>query len=143
MIAADTNLLVYAHRAATPEHLGAQRALETASRRPGGWGIALVSVLEFWSVVTHPASAGRPSSPSEARAFIDALVDAGARLLLPRPGIAERTMDAAERLDVRGPRVFDLSIAITAQDNGATEIWSHDRGFVTLPGLRLLDPLAS
>lgn len=143
MIVADTNLLVYAHRSATPEHENAQRALEAASREAGGWGVVMSSILEFWSVVTHSASAGRPSTPGEARAFIAALVEAGARLLLPKPGSAGRTMEAAEQMEVRGPRVFDLHIAVTARDHGATEIWSHDRGFVTIPGLRLVDPLST
>lgn len=94
------------------------------------------------SVVTHPAASGRPSSAGEARAFLGALVDAGARLLSPGPALADRVLEAAECLRVSGPRVFDLQIAVTALDHGATELWSHDRGFVTLPGLRLVDPLS-
>ena len=137
----DTNLLVYAHRSGTPEHRAAQHALEDASCRADGWGIAMASVLEFWSVVTHPAASGRPSTPGEARAFIDALVEAGARLLSPGPALSARILDAAVRLGVAGPRVFDLQIAVTALDHGATELWSHDRGFVLLPGLELVDPV--
>jgi predicted nucleic acid-binding protein len=47
----------------------------------------------------------------------------------------------ATDLEVRGPRIFDLQIALTAFDNGATEIWTHDRGFVAFPGLAVHDPL--
>jgi toxin-antitoxin system PIN domain toxin len=141
MIVTDTNLLIYAHRSATPEHGAARKALEAANQHPSGWGIAHASLLEFWSVVTHPAASGRPSTPAEARGFIDALVRAGARLLSPAPRIGQRILDEAERIGVVGPRVFDLQIAITALDHGATELWSHDRAFVTLPGLRLVDPL--
>ena len=143
MVVIDTNLLVYAHRAMTPEHKAAQQALEAAGSRADGWGIATTSVLEFWSVVTHPAASGRPSTPAEARAFIDALVVAGARLLSPGPALGQRVMDIASRLDVVGARVFDLQIAVTALDHGATEIWSHDRRFVMPPGLRLVDPFQS
>lgn len=105
--------------------------------------MAAASVLEFWSVVTHPASSGRPSTSTEARAFIQALLDAGARLLAPGTAHGQRILEAADRLGIVGPRVFDLQIAITALDHGATELWSHDRGFVTLPGLRLVDPIAA
>jgi toxin-antitoxin system PIN domain toxin len=143
VIVVDTNLLVYAHRSATPEHPAARSALEAASRLTDGWGLATASVLEFWSVVTHPAATGRPSTAREARAFIDALVAAGARLLAPGPAVAQRILEAADRLQVVGPRVFDLHIAVTALDHGATELWSHDGGFITLPGLRLVDPLAA
>jgi hypothetical protein len=143
VIVVDTNLLVYAHRSATLEHRAARSALEAASRLADGWGMATTCVLEFWSVVTHPAAGGRPSTPREARAFIDALVEAGARLLAPGPAVGQRLLDTADRLGIVGPRVFDLQIAITALDHGATELWSHDRGFVTLPGLRLVDPLAT
>jgi hypothetical protein len=143
VIVVDTNLLVYAHRSATPEHRAARSALEAASRLTDGWGLATASVLEFWSVVTHPAATGRPSTAKEARAFIEALVAAGARLLAPGPAVAQRILEAADRLQVVGPRVFDLHIAVTALDHGATELWSHDWGFITLPGLRLVDPLAT
>jgi hypothetical protein len=143
VVVTDTNLLVYAHRAGTPEHAAARRALEAAARHPDGWGITTASLLEFWSVVTHPAAGGRPSTPGEARDFIGALVEAGARLLSPSPAVGQKVLEAAERLGVVGPRVFDLHIAVTALDHGATELWSHDQAFVTLPGLRLVDSLAA
>jgi predicted nucleic acid-binding protein len=47
----------------------------------------------------------------------------------------------AEELDVRGLRIFDLQIALAAFDNGATEIWTHDRNFVAVPGMLVRDPL--
>lgn len=92
-------------------------------------------------VNTHPAATGRPSSPQEANAFIGALAEAGARLLSPGPAAALRILEAAERLAITGSGVFDLQVAVTALDHGATEMWSSDRRFVTLPGLRLVDPL--
>lgn len=143
MIVLDTNLLVYAHRAATPQHEAAREALESASRDIGGWGLATASVLEFWSVVTHPSADGRPSTSGEAQGFIDALEEAGAKVLSPGPALARRVMDTAARLGVVGPRVFDLQIAVTALDHGATQLWSHDQRFVTPPGLRLVDPLTT
>src|ERR1700690_1385205 len=39
VIAVDTNLLVYAHRAGCPEHDAARRAIEDAANDAGGWGI--------------------------------------------------------------------------------------------------------
>ncbi len=142
MIAIDTSLLVYAHRAATPEHDAARAALERASRERSGWGTAVSCVAEFWSVVTHPAAAGRPSTPEEARGFLQALVeDAELELWSPGPGFADRLLQMATELGITGARVFDLQIALTAFDNGATELWSHDAGFATFPGLRTRDPL--
>ena len=142
MIALDTNLLIYAHRSGLPEHGAAKRAIQKASQDPRGWGIPYPCIAEFWSVVTHPASAGGGSPPAMARGFLRALIlEAGAALWMPHSGSWERVTRLAEDLDVRGPRVFDLQIGLAAFDNGATEIWSHDRGFVTVPGLALIDPL--
>lgn len=63
MIAIDTNLLIYAHRSATPEHRAAGVAIESALNAPGGCGVTLPSVAEFFSIVTHPNTIGRPSAP--------------------------------------------------------------------------------
>jgi predicted nucleic acid-binding protein len=142
MIAIDTNLLIYAHRAGTPENRAARRAIQKASNDVRGWGIALPCIAEFWSVVTHPASAGGPSQAKQARAFLSALIaDDGAAVFVPREGFWERLTRLAAGLHIQGPRVFDLQIALTAFEAGASEIWTHDAAFATLPGLPLFDPL--
>ena len=142
MIALDTNLLVYAHRSGVPEHSSAQRAIQRASDDPRGWGVALASVAEFWMTVTHPASVGGPSPPAKARDFLNALLtDGPGALWMPRDPFWTRLIALTTDLKVSGARIFDLQIALTAFDNGADEIWTHDAGFVTIPGLEVHDPL--
>jgi toxin-antitoxin system PIN domain toxin len=142
VIAVDTNVLVYAHRSSLSEHRRARRALEQAGADPRGWGIALASLAEFWSVVTHRAAA-RPSTAREATEFLEALrTDATMQIWAPRTGFAARLLQLAADLDVAGTRVFDLQIALTAFEHGASELWTHDQGFTRVPGLRLVDPLA-
>lgn len=141
MIALDTNLPVYAHRAAAPEHRAARRALERAASDAAGWGIALPSLAEFWAVVTHPAARARPSTPAEAAGFLAALAAAGAQVWLPGPGFADRLCRLAASTGVGGPRVFDSQIALIAREAGAREIWTHGRAFHGRPALPARDPL--
>lgn len=142
MIAIDTNILIYAHRSSSPENRAAQGAIQNALDDPRGCGISSPSISEFWSVVTHPAAAARPSTPGEARRFLAALIeDVGLSVWLPGPGSGPRLSRLAEKLAIRGTRIFDLQIALTAFDNGATEIWTHDRAFVAVPGMTVKDPL--
>ncbi len=142
MIAIDTNLLIYAHRAGAPEHDAARRAIQLASNNARGWGMALSCIAEFWSVVTHPASTGGPSTARQVHDFLRSLiVEAGATVWLPQEGFWEKLARAAVDLQVQGARIFDLQIALTVFENGASEIWTHDAGFVTLPGLLAHDPL--
>lgn len=141
MIALDTNLLVYAHRSAVAEHKSARRVVTRAAGHRDGWGMSLAVVLEFWSVVTHPTASGRPSTTAEASAFIDALEAAGARVWLPGVGFSHRLTQLASALDVVGPRIFDLQIALTAFEGGATELWTADRQFASVAGLPVVLPL--
>ena len=144
MIAIDTNLLVYAHRTAVPEHAAARAAIEGLAAGGRAWGFAAAVVAEFWSVVTHPAAAGRPSAPREAEEFIRTVVEqGGSRIWRPGPGFGSRLARAASDLDIQGVRIFDLQIALTAFDNGASEIWTHDGSFRSIPGLAVKDPLAA
>lgn len=142
MIALDTNLLVYAHRAGVPEHRAARSAIERAAADPRGWGIALPCLAELWSVVTHPSASGRPSTPAEVERFVNRLVSDGEGVVFrPREGFEARLLHEARARGVKGPRVFDLQIALIAAEGGATELWSHDRAFLVTTGLRLVDPL--
>jgi hypothetical protein len=143
VIALDTNLLVYAHRARTPEHRAARAALDRAAAIGTEWGVAYPCLLEFWAVVTHPAAAPRPSTPREASAFLAGLVEAGGlSVWIPRAGFWQRLHRIAVDLGVAGPRIFDLQIALISFESGATDLWTHDVGFVSVPGLPVSDPLA-
>ena len=142
MIVLDTNLLVYAHRSMVPEHARAQSAIESACNHQEGAGIATSSVAEFFSVVTHAKATGRPSAVEEATEFIALLESTGGiRICLPHAGFHRRLFLLARDLGVTGPRIFDLQIALTGLDNGATQIWTRDSSFVKVPGLDLVDPL--
>jgi len=54
---------------------------------------------------------------------------------------ADRIMKLAVDLDIRGGRIFDLQIAETCFTAGAREVWTHDRNFLAIPGLKIQDPL--
>lgn len=93
-------------------------------------------------MVTHPSRSGRPSTAAQASAFIQSLISEGdAQVWLPGPDLVDQLMQLAVELKIAGPRIFDLEIALTAFENGAREIWTHDRNFVAIPGLRVVDPL--
>lgn len=104
--------------------------------------MALPTVIEFWHIVTHARAAGGPADQQVVTAFIDSLRRAGARIWTPGPFMWERLSRTAARLRISGTRIFDLHIALTALDNGATEIWTQDADFVKVRGLRVHDPLA-
>lgn len=141
MIVLDTNILIYAHRSGTSEHQAARQAVEQAYAQ-GACGIALPSIAEFWSIVTHPKSVGGPSKPQEAQSFIDALVnELGFHICLPGLDFSQRLMQLAGDLGITGIRIFDLQIALIALENSATHIWTHDRNFVGVPGLKIHDPI--
>ena len=141
MISLDTNLLVYSHRSATDQHRAAQQAIEDAAAASSGWGFALPCLAAFWTIVTHPAANGGPSPPVAAVQYLDALVDAGAQIWLPGRGFENRLMANAVQLQLQGPRIFDLQIALISKENGAQEVWTHDQSFIKVPGLTVRDPL--
>ncbi len=142
MIVVDTNILIYAHRAGAAEHTAARGAIERAASTGGGWGIAQPSISEFWSHVTHPKYPGGPSTPRQAADFLRAMMeDAGARIMTPGTRFHDRLLARARDMGVRGPRIFDLQIALAALDGAASEIWTHDHGFLAVEGLKIVDPL--
>ena len=66
MVAVDTNILVYAHRADSSWH---QRALEVVTELAEGgsaWAIPWPCVWEFFLITTHPRIYNPPSSIDDA-----------------------------------------------------------------------------
>ncbi|MGH9466538.1 MAG: type II toxin-antitoxin system VapC family toxin [Terriglobales bacterium] len=140
MIAFDTNLLVYDFNLDAQENSGAAEAIDRAVASGRGWGLTLASAVEFWNLVTRPSAA--LGTAAEANQYLLDLQSMGAQIWLPRSGFAFRLPQSAQQYGIHGRRIFDWQIALMALENGATELWTHDRGFCAPGALRIFDPLA-
>ena len=130
MIAVDTNILVYAHRAESPLHEGALEALTALAEGDEPWGIPVQVVGEFLRVVTHPRIFTPPSSTSDARAVIDALLASpSGRLLAPGERHWHLLQAAVEDSAATGNLVLDAQIVATCREHGCSRILTNDRDF--------------
>ena len=142
MIAVDTNLLVYSHRADSPFHQAAKELVERLRTQPAAWAIPWPCVHEFMSIVTHPAIFRSPTPLATALAAVDAWLAAGnLNLLSESEGYWERLRQLATAARLKGPRIHDARIAALCLHHGARELWTADRDFSAFPQLTTVNPL--
>ena len=130
MIAVDTNILVYAHRAETPLHTVALARLKQLAADALPWAIPVFCVGEFVRVVTHPRIFDPPSPLDVALAAVDALVAApSVRLLLPGQAFPAHFAACARAAGAAGNLVFDAQIAAVCREHGVDQLLTADRDF--------------
>lgn len=142
MIAVDTNILVYAHRADASFHEAASASLRqlAESRRP--WAIAWPSVHEFFSVVTHPRIYAPPTPISKAADQVDAWLESPSLVMLGETAAHWSTLRPLLLAgQIAGPMVHDARIAALCLQHAVSELWSADRDFNRFPSLRVRNPL--
>jgi hypothetical protein len=142
MIAVDTNILVYAHRADSPWNEAATGCLDELAQSGATWGIPWPCLYEFYTIVTHPRIYVPPSTPAQASAQIDAWLEAPTLALLaeeaPHWAILKEQL---VRGKVTGPLVQDARVAALCLAHGVTELWTADRDFGRFTELRTRNPL--
>jgi toxin-antitoxin system PIN domain toxin len=140
MIAIDTNLLVYAHRADSEWNGPAFECLARAAR--GAWAIPWPCVHEFFAIVTHPRIYDPPSTPAQAVDQIEAWFESpGLALLAEGESHWDELRGLLEQGRIAGPRVHDARIAALCLSHGVQELWTADRDFTRFPALRTRNPL--
>lgn len=140
MIAVDTNLLVYAHRADSPWHAAALEALELVARTE--WAVPWPCLHEFLSIVTHPRVFSPPTPlPDACKAVSGWLAAPTLRLLGETPDYWEHMARLLRSSQVVGPRIHDARIAALCLVHGVTELWTADRDFSRFPALTTRNPL--
>jgi toxin-antitoxin system PIN domain toxin len=142
VIAVDTNLLVYAHRADSPFHERARSIIEALAAGAREWAIPWPCAHEFFAVVTHPRIY-RTATPAEtAFAQLRAL---GALANLAFIGETDEYLRHLESLalpaQARGGAIHDARIAAICVSHGVAELWSADRDFSRYPQLAVRNPL--
>jgi toxin-antitoxin system PIN domain toxin len=144
MIAVDTNILVYAHRADSAWHASAARAVRTLAEGSSPWLVPWPCIHEFLAIVTHPRIYLPPTPLDRALAQVDhwtaspSLVLAGES---PRHWATLRPL--ARRAQLAGPRFHDARIAAICLDHAVKELWSADRDFSRFTPLRGVNPLTA
>jgi predicted nucleic acid-binding protein len=140
VIAFDTNLLVYAFMSKTEYHQLAKTKLQEAIASTSQCAIALPCLSEFWSVVTHPKTTGTKVKAKDIVRYFQFLQEeARIQVLNPPPNFAQEFLRAAAKQKVSGARVFDLQIGLISKLNGVKELWTFDKSFVGLPGLKVVN----
>lgn len=142
VIAVDTNLLVYAHRADSPFHAAALRAVVGLAESGQRWGIPWPCVHEFIAITTHPRIYLPPTSLEVALQAMDVWLAAPhCETLTEGPGYWDVLRGLCRKASVRGPVVHDARVAALCLHHGVAELWSADRDFTRFPALRVRNPL--
>ena len=130
MIAVDTNVLIYAHRAETDLHEAAVRELVELAEGTDAWGLPVFCVAEFVRVVTHRRVFNPPSTLSQAIDFLERVV-ASPVCRIVRPGVEflDTFATTLRRADARGNLAFDAQIAALCQEHGIAAVLTNDRDF--------------
>ena len=142
MIAVDTNLLVYAHREESPQHISARELIDALRHSPAEWAIPWPCVHEFLAMVTRSTIFKQPSTLHHALSAVDAWLAGGnVQLLAEGPGYLETLRDLAQAAKLSGPRIHDARIAALCLHHGVRELWTADRDFLLFPKLKTRNPL--
>lgn len=142
MIAVDTNVLVYAHRAQASQHSAACAALARLAQVSGGWAIPMPCLHEFLAITTGPAFGALRTPVEIAFETVRTWTAHPACVVLTEH---ERHLDTLEALCLRAPivggAVHDARIAAICLSHNVREFWTCDRDFRRFPDLVTRDPL--
>ena len=142
MIALDTNLLVYAHRAENRFHAAAARLVRELAEDNSAWAIPWPCLHEFYNIVTHPRIHAVPTPIEIALTQIDAWLESPSLHLLSEGDQHwPRLRELLAKGKAQGPLVHDARIAALCLTHGVRELWSADRDFSRFPALRVRNPL--
>lgn len=142
MIALDTNILVYAHRADAPLHAPARAAVEALARGLPRWGLPWPAIVEYVAAVTSPARFADPTPHDVALRHVEALAATPSAVVLVEGG--DPLTPFAELVRAAGASsrtVYDARIAALCISQGVRELWTADRDFGRFPQLRTRNPL--
>lgn len=143
MIALDTNVLVYAHRADSPWHAAAARVVSALAEGRAPWAVPWPCIHEFFAIVTHPRIYKPPTPLPHALAQIDAWLASPSLVLVGEAeGYWDRLRPLLESGFIEGAKVHDARIAAICLQHGVSELWSADRDFSRFPSLRVVNRLA-
>ncbi len=142
MIAVDTNLLVYAHRADSEWHELALRHVLSLAEGRSQWAIPWPCLHEFLAIVTHPQIYVPPSTRESALASLSVWLDSPACVPIGEgPGYFDVLARLVSTARAVGGLIHDARVAAICLHNGVSILWTADRDFGRFTDLKTFNPL--
>jgi uncharacterized protein len=142
VIAVDSNVLVYAHRADSPWHEQADRVLAELAEGRASWAIPWPCLYEFYAIVTHPRIYKPPTPTADALIQIECWLESPTLVLLHEgDGFWDTLRRVIGTSIVEGGAVHDARIAALCMRHGVKTLYSADRDFSRFSELRTENPL--
>jgi toxin-antitoxin system PIN domain toxin len=143
VILLDSNILVYAHLPAVPEHAKARRWLEDQFNGRTRVGLPWSSLLSFVRIASNPRIYTRAESVRAVWTRVEEWLDLEV-VWIPLPTDRHRDVLGQLLRETSGGSnlVPDAHLAALALEHGLT-LCSTDRDFARFPGLRWNNPLAA
>ncbi len=135
----DANVLVYAANLDAPEHASALALRVRAERGDVDAVLAAQTLYEFMAVVTNASVMTKPLRPEDARREAARLAEIFT-IIHPGPRNHTITLELLARTRITGRRIFDVALAATMIENGVAQIYTFDRGFWKIPGIKAMKP---
>jgi len=141
VLSPDVNVLIYAHRAESPEHAAYARWLTALATGEEPFGLSELVLSGVLRIVTNPRVFKTPTPVDTALSFVDELLRCPNAVRL-RPGERHFAIFArlCEQTGARGKLVADAYHAALALEHGCEWV-STDSDFGRFPGLRWRHPL--
>ncbi len=144
MIAVDTNLLVYAHRADSEWHTQALHTLVSLAEGRSRWSIPWPCAHEFLAIVTHPRIYVPASTQESALASLAAWLESPNCVAIGEgPGYLDVLSRLVSTGKAVGGMIHDARVAAVCIHNGISILWTADRDFSRFSVLKTLNPLVS
>jgi hypothetical protein len=142
VIAVDTNILVYAHRPESEFFERAKAAIRRLAENPDHWAIPWPCVNEFLAVVTNPRIFLVPTPIEAALSQIEIWRESPSLRFIGETSIYWRTLaEILAQGKIVGPKVHDARIAAICRAHGVGELWSADRDFSRIRGVKVTNPV--
>jgi uncharacterized protein len=142
MIAVDTNLLVYAHRAESDFHDLAFDCIKDLAEGSTPWSIPVACLHEFLAIVTNAKIFKPPSSFDQAIDQIDSWL-ASPQVQIIHSGQAhwDVLVNLTRKAKLSGGMFHEARIAAICIENGVDELYTADRDFGRFKTLKCSNPL--
>jgi uncharacterized protein len=138
----DVNVLVYAHRAESPDHERYAEWLRALVQRAEPFAISELGASGFVRIVTNPKIWDEPTSTEDALRFIGNLRSrSNARLMTHGAASWDIFVRLCLAARARGKLIADAYYAALAIEHGC-ELVTADSDFARFAGLRWRHPLA-